>query len=447
MVIGIIGTGYVGLVTGACFAEKGNKVICVDVDEDKINNLKNGIIPIYEPGLEEMVKRNTENGRLSFTTKLSECIDSLDIVFSAVGTPSDTNGSADLRYVLAVARQVGSLVNKKLVFVTKSTVPVGTAKKVKNAIIGELQSRGIDSAYAETMVSVASNPEFLKEGSAVQDFMHPDRIVIGVDDEYCRNLLVELYKPFSIDASFKIIITDIPSAEMIKYASNSMLATRISFMNEIANLCEKVGANVDNVRRGMGADVRIGGKFLYAGCGYGGSCFPKDVKALIKTGEEHGCNMKLLNAVEGVNEKQKEVLFNKFFKYFVSVDGYSDITAAVWGLSFKPNTDDVREAPSIVLIKNLLKLGINVKVTDPIAMSVMKKLFDETQITYCKDKYEAAENADVIFVVTEWGDFMNTDWDKIRQGSTKLRAVIDGRNMFDRNTVEKIGVKYDCIGK
>lgn len=445
MTIGIIGTGYVGLVTGSCFAEKGNKVICIDVDENKINNLKNGIVPIYEPGLEEIVKRNTENGRLSFTTKLSECIDSLDIVFSAVGTPSDTNGSADLRYVLAVAKQVGSLVNKRLVFVTKSTVPVGTAKKVKNAIIGELQSRGIDSAYAETMVSVASNPEFLKEGSAVQDFMRPDRIVIGVDDEYSRNLLVELYKPFSIDASFKVIITDIPSAEMIKYASNSMLATRISFMNEIANLCEKVGANVDNVRRGMGADLRIGNKFLYAGCGYGGSCFPKDVKALIKTGEENGCKMKLLNAVEEVNEKQKEILFNKFLKHFDK--DFNGITAAVWGLSFKPNTDDIREAPSIVLIKSLLKLGVKVKATDPIAMDVMKKAFNENQITYCRDKYEAAEDADIIFVVTEWGDFMNTDWNKIREGSPKLKVVIDGRNMFDRGVIELSGIKYDCIGK
>lgn len=444
MNIGIIGTGYVGLVTGACFAEKGNKVTCVDVDENKINGLKNGVIPIYEPGLEEIVRRNSANGRLNFTTKLSDCIDELDVVFSAVGTPSDTNGSADLKYVLAVARQVGSLVNKKLVFVTKSTVPVGTAKKVKNAIKAELSARGIGDMM-DTLISVASNPEFLKEGSAVNDFMHPDRIVIGVDDEYSRNTLVELYKPFSIDAPFKVIVTDIPSAEMIKYASNSMLATRISFMNEIANLCEKVGANVDNVRRGMGSDLRIGSKFLYAGCGYGGSCFPKDVKALIKTGQENGCEMKLLNAVEDVNVKQKEILFNKFLKYFNS--DFNGITAAVWGLAFKPNTDDMREAPSVTLIKNLLKLGVKVKATDPIATEVSKKIFNEKQITYCNDKYEASVGADVIFLVTEWGDFANTDWEYIKKNNPNLKVVIDGRNLLSKEKVECCGIKYECIGK
>ena len=442
MTIGIIGTGYVGLVTGSCFAEKGNKVICVDVDENKINGLKNGVIPIYEPGLEEIIKKNTANGRLNFTTNLSECIDELDIVFSAVGTPSDVNGSADLKYVIAVARQVGSLVNKKLVFVTKSTVPVGTAKKVRNAINAELDARGIE---LEELVSVASNPEFLKEGSAVNDFMHPDRIVIGVDDEYSKNLLVELYKPFSIDAPLKVIVTDIPSAEMIKYASNSMLATRISFMNEIANLCEKVGANVDNVRHGIGADLRIGNKFLYAGCGYGGSCFPKDVKALIKTGQENGCEMKILNAVENVNEKQKEILFNKFLKHFDK--DFNGITAAVWGLAFKPNTDDMREAPAVTLINSLLKLGVKVKATDPIAMNVSKKIFSENQVTYCKDKYDAASDADVIFLVTEWGDFSNTDWAEIKKNSPNLKIVIDGRNLLNKEKVEQIGVKYVCIGK
>lgn len=445
MIIGIIGTGYVGLVTGACFAEKGNKVICIDVDENKIENLKNGIIPIFEPGLEEIVKRNTANGRLSFTTKLAECIDCLDIVFSAVGTPSDINGSADLKYVLGVARQVGSLLKNKLVFVTKSTVPVGTARKVREAIVGELKARGF--MCPEEHISIASNPEFLKEGSAVQDFMHPDRIVIGIDDEYAKTLLTKLYEPFIMDAPGKLIVTDIPSAEMIKYASNSMLATRISFMNEIANLCERVGANVDNVRRGMGADLRIGNKFLYAGCGYGGSCFPKDVKALIKTGEENGCDMSLLNAVEKVNEKQKTVLINKFHKYFPSTENFSTITAAVWGLSFKPNTDDIREAPSVVLIKSLLKLGVKVRVTDPIAMNATKKVFDETQVTYCEDKYEAARFADVIFLVTEWGDFLSTDWEYLKRINPYVEIVIDGRNAFKREEVEAVGIKYECIGK
>lgn len=450
MVIGIIGTGYVGLVTGACFAEKGNKVICVDVDEEKIEKLKAGIIPIYEPGLEEIVKRNYANGRLIFTTKLYEYIDSIEVVFSAVGTPSDTNGSADLKYVLAVARQVGDLVNNRLLFVTKSTVPVGTAKKIKEVIKAQLKSRNVKLEAENYQVSVASNPEFLKEGSAVHDFMHPDRVVIGVEDDYSKSILTGLYKPFVIDNPGKLIVTDVPSAEMIKYASNSMLATRISFMNEIANLCEKVGANIDNVRKGMGSDSRIGNKFLYAGCGYGGSCFPKDVKALIKTGQENGCEMSLLNAVERVNQYQKDnVLFSKFLKQFPDYEfcDFSNITASVWGLAFKPNTDDMREAPSVALISRLLKLGVKVKATDPIAMGVSKKILDENLVTYCKDKYEAAENADVIFLVTEWGDFTNTDWAEIKKKSPNLRAVIDGRNLFYRHEIEMSGINYDCIGK
>lgn len=444
MIIGIIGTGYVGLVTGACFADKGNKVICIDIDEKKIEGLRNGIIPIYEPGIEDIVKRNVANGRLVFSTKLSEHIDEMDIVFSAVGTPSDVNGAADLKYVLAVARQFGGLIKKRTVFVTKSTVPVGTAKKVKNAVIEELKLNGIFAA--ENYVCIASNPEFLKEGSAVQDFMHPDRIVIGTEDEYAEELLCELYKPFCIDDPSKLIKTDIPSAEMIKYASNSMLATRISFMNEIANLCEHVGANVDHVRKGMGSDTRIGNKFLFAGCGYGGSCFPKDVKALIKTGKEHGCDMKVLTAVEEVNEQQKNVLFNKMFKYIIS-DYCVGITAAVWGLSFKPNTDDMREAPSVKLIRSLIKHGVKVKVTDPIAMEVSKRIFDENDVVYCKDKYEASIGADVIFIVTEWGEFANTDWGLIKKNSPNLKVVIDGRNMYEKEQLNNFGIKYDCIGK
>ena len=444
MTIGIIGTGYVGLVTGSCFADKGNKVICIDVDEKKIEGLKNGIIPIYEPGLEDIIKKNTANGRLVFSTSLAEHIDEMDIVFSAVGTPSDVNGSADLKYVLAVARQFGSLVNKRTVFVTKSTVPVGTAKKVKDVIIEELKHRGI-SSY-DLIVDVASNPEFLKEGSAVQDFMHPDRIVIGTDTDFACNMLSDLYKPFSLDNVNRLICTDIPSAEMIKYASNSMLATRISFMNEIANLCEKVGANVDHVRKGMGSDTRIGSKFLYAGCGYGGSCFPKDVKALIKTGQEHDCKMKVLMAVEDVNKEQKQVLFNKMFKYVLS-ENLVNTTVAVWGLSFKPNTDDMREAPSVTLINNLLRCGVKVKATDPIAMNVSKRFFDESQVTYCVDKYEAAKDADIIFIVTEWGDFLNVDWDTIKKNAPNLKAVIDGRNMYEKSELRMHGIKYDCIGK
>lgn len=444
MTIGVIGTGYVGLVTGACFAEKGNKVICVDVDENKINNLINGKIPIYEPGLEEIVKRNFACERLIFTTSLAKYIDEMDVVFSAVGTPSDINGSADLKYVLAVARQFGSLVNKRTLFVTKSTVPVGTAKKIKDIVTTELTLRGF-SAFND-IVNVASNPEFLKEGSAVHDFLHPDRIVIGVDNEYADNLLTELYKPFSLDNPLKLIKTDVPSAEMIKYASNSMLATRISFMNEIANLCERVGANVDDVRKGMGSDTRIGNKFLYAGCGYGGSCFPKDVKALIKTGKENGCDMRLLTAVEEVNERQKNVLFNKFFNRAAITDNVG-IIAAVWGLAFKPNTDDMREAPSINLIQSLLKAGVKVKVTDPVAMDVSKKIFDTSLVTYCQDKYEAAKDVDVIFLVTEWGEFANTDWELIKKNAPNLQMVIDGRNLFKKEDFERMGIKYECIGK
>ena len=440
----VIGTGYVGLVTGSCFAETGNNVWCVDVNAEKIKNLNNGIIPIFEPGLEEIVIRNRENGRLKFTTDLSECLDKADIVFSAVGTPSDVDGSADLKYVLGVARQIGQLITNKKVIVTKSTVPVGTAKKIKAAIDEELAKRG-----AEVEFYVASNPEFLKEGSAVNDFLKPERVVVGVDNVYPEELFRELYKPFVIDNESKLIVTDIPSAEMIKYASNSMLATRISFMNEIANLCEKVGANVDNVRRGMGSDTRIGSKFLYAGCGYGGSCFPKDVKALIKTGQENGCWMEILTAVENVNRQQKTVLYRKFFDFCHKnkITGFGDLNIAVWGLAFKPNTDDMREAPSVELISDLKALGVkNIKATDPEAFHEAKKYFGDT-ITYCDDKYEAAKDADFIFLVTEWNDFRNIDWARIKENAPNLKLVVDGRNIYDKETLKLKDIEYVCIGK
>lgn len=442
MNIVIIGTGYVGLVTGACLSETGNHVVCVDVDKNKIERLRAGDIPIYEPGLESIVKKNAALGNLSFTTELSECLNEADIVFSAVGTPSDVDGSADLKYVFSVAREVGRLLEKEIVFVTKSTVPVGTAKKVRECISATMRlTKGREIDF-----HVASNPEFLKEGSAVQDFMKPDRVVIGVDDEYSENLLRELYKPFVIDNENKIIVTDIPSAEMIKYASNAMLATRISFMNEIAAVCEKVGANVDNVRRGMGTDGRIGNKFLYAGCGYGGSCFPKDVKALIKTGKENGCEMSLLNAVENVNAYQKHCLYRKLISHFIA-EGLYGKKVAVLGLAFKPNTDDMREAPSVVLIEELLKAGAKVKATDPIAIETAKKVIPESLIEYCSTYKETVKDADAIVLVTEWNDFRNIDWKEILELAPNLSVVIDGRNLFNRKEIEELGIKYKAIGK
>ena len=365
MNIAIVGTGYVGLVTGTCFAEMGVNVTCVDIDENKISALQNGKIPIYEPGLEEMVIRNQKEGRLNFTTQLASCINNVDIVFSAVGTPPDEDGSADLRYVINVARDFGRNVMKYAVLVTKSTVPVGTAQKIKVVIQEELDKRGVKIPF-----DVASNPEFLKEGAAIQDFMSPDRVVVGIESERSKELMSKLYRPFLLN-NFRVIFTDIPSAEMIKYAANSMLATRISFMNDIANLCELVGANVNMVRKGIGADSRIGNKFLYPGCGYGGSCFPKDVKALIKTAEENDCDMQILKAVERVNESQKELLYHRLFRYF---DGkISGRKFAVWGLSFKPETDDMREAPALILIDKLCDAGARVKVYDPVAMPECKR--------------------------------------------------------------------------
>ena len=396
MNIAIVGTGYVGLVSGACFAEMGVDVTCVDIDQNKIDRLLLGEIPIYEPGLEDMVKRNVEAGRLHFTTDLTSCLDDVEVVFSAVGTPPDEDGSADLKYVLAVARTFGRHIKKYTILVTKSTVPVGTAQKVKAVIQEELDKRGEKVAF-----EVASNPEFLKEGAAVKDFMTPDRVVVGTESIRACKIMSRLYKPFMLSGE-RMIFTDIPSAEMIKYAANSMLATRISFMNDIANLCEQVGADVNMVRKGVGSDTRIGKKFLYAGCGYGGSCFPKDVKALIKTAEQNGCEMKVLKAVEEVNEKQKSILFEKLQRHYAgSLKGR---TIALWGLAFKPETDDMREAPALVLIDKLTGSGCMVKVYDPIAMGECKRRIGD-KVIYCKDMYDAVVDADALLLVTEWKEF------------------------------------------
>lgn len=437
MKIAIVGTGYVGLVTGTCFAEMGTEVFCVDIDQKKIDNLKNGIIPIFEPGLDEMVERNHKAGRLQFTTDLSSILNDVDIVFSAVGTPPDEDGSADLKYVLEVARTVGKYLNKYMVVVTKSTVPVGTAKLVKQAIQEELDKRGL----SDLEFDVASNPEFLKEGAAISDFMQPDRVVVGIESERAQKMMAKLYKPFTLN-NYPIIYTDIPSAEMIKYAANAMLATRISFMNDIANLCEIVGADVNMVRKGIGADARIGSKFLYAGCGYGGSCFPKDVKALINTAKKKGYNMRILNAVEEVNENQKNILFDKLMKYY-----NGDIkgkTIAVWGLAFKPKTDDMREAPSLVLIDKVLKAGGKVRAYDPVAMEEAERKLGNS-ITYAKDIYDATLDADAILMVTEWNEFRLPAWEVIKK-TMKKPIVIDGRNIYNRQEMKELGFEYSGIG-
>lgn len=437
MKIAIVGTGYVGLVTGTCFAETGVNVTCVDVNHKKIEGLKNGIIPIYEPGLEEMVVRNTKEGRLNFTTSLESCLDDVELVFSAVGTPPDEDGSADLRYVLEVARTIGKNMNKYVLVVTKSTVPVGTAKKVRAAIQEELDKRGVQIEF-----DVASNPEFLKEGNAISDFMSPDRVVVGVESERAKEVMTVLYKPFLLN-NFRVIFMDIPSAEMTKYAANSMLATRISFMNDIANLCELVGADVNMVRNGIGSDTRIGRKFLYAGCGYGGSCFPKDVKALVKTAEKNGYSMRVLKAVEEVNQLQKSVLFNKLNKHFnAELEGK---TIALWGLAFKPETDDMREAPALVLIDLLLKAGCNVRVYDPAAMGEAKRRLGDI-VYYAQDMYDALLDADALLMVTEWKQFRLPGWGVIKK-AMRTPLVIDGRNIYDKNELNAIGVTYYCIGK
>ncbi len=436
MNIAIVGTGYVGLVSGACFAEMGIDVVCVDIDSDKINRLRNGEIPIYEPGLEEMVRRNVEAGRLHFTTSLPEVLSNVEVVFSAVGTPPDEDGSADLQYVLDVAREFGRNIDRYTLLVTKSTVPVGTAAKVREAIKAELQKRGVDVDF-----DVASNPEFLKEGAAIKDFMSPDRVVVGTESEQARKVMERLYRPFMV-VSDRMIFTDIPSAEMIKYAANSMLATRISFMNDIANLCELVGADVNMVRKGIGSDTRIGKKFLYPGCGYGGSCFPKDVKALIKSASQAGYDMRVLRAVEEVNAAQKEVLFKKLLRHF-----NGDIKGrrvALWGLAFKPETDDMREAPSLILINRLKEAGATVRVFDPVAMEECRRRLGDT-VEYASDMYDAVVDADALLLVTEWKQFRMPSLPVLKR-TMRCPLIIDGRNIYDPEYLREAGFTYDKIG-
>ena len=437
MNIAIVGTGYVGLVSGTCFAEMGVNVTCIDVNEEKIQALLNGNIPIYEPGLDEMVLRNNKEGRLHFTTDTTTCLNDVDIVFSAVGTPPDEDGSADLKYVLEVARTVGRNMNKYLVLVTKSTVPVGTAKKIKQAIQDELDKRGVSIPF-----DVASNPEFLKEGAAIKDFMSPDRVVIGVESEKAKEMMTRLYRPMMLN-NFRVIFTDIPSAEMIKYAANSMLATRISFMNDIANLCELVGADVNMVRKGIGADTRIGNKFLYPGCGYGGSCFPKDVKALIKTAEKNGYDMRVLKAVEEVNETQKSILYKKLLEYYQN--DLKGKKVAIWGLAFKPETDDMREATALVMIQKLIEAGCKVKVYDPIAINECKRRIGNT-VEYATDMYDAVLNADALLLLTEWKQFRMPSWGVVKKTMNQA-VLIDGRNIYDEQDMKEIGFDYMCIGK
>ena len=438
MKIAIVGTGYVGLVTGTCFAEIGVDVTCVDTNINKIEALKKGIIPIYEPGLEEMVLRNAKSDRLKFTTSLESCLNDVEVIFSAVGTPPDEDGSADLSYVLEVARTIGRYMNKYKLVVTKSTVPVGTAQKVRKAIQDELDKRKVNIEF-----DVASNPEFLKEGNAISDFMSPDRVVVGVESVRAEKIMSKLYKPFLLN-NFRVIFMDIPSAEMTKYAANSMLATRISFMNDIANLCELVGADVNMVRSGIGSDTRIGRKFLYPGIGYGGSCFPKDVKALIKTAEQNGYKMRVLKAVEEVNEIQKSILFEKLLKQF---DGnLKGKTIALWGLAFKPETDDMREAPSLVLIDKLIKAGCSIRAYDPAAMEECKRRVGDNTIYFARDMYDAVLDADALLLVTEWKEFRLPSWAVIKK--TMLQEIVlDGRNIYDRKEMEEQGFIYHYIGK
>lgn len=438
MNIAIVGTGYVGLVTGACFADTGVNVTCVDVDEKKIAELKQGKMPIYEPGLDELVTKNYAAGRLHFTTSLEAVLNEQDIIFSAVGTPPDEDGSADLKYVLQVARTIGRNLNKYVVVVTKSTVPVGTAVKIRDVINEELDKRGVQIDF-----DVASNPEFLKEGSAIKDFMSPDRVVVGVDSERAKRLLTRLYKPFLL-VNFRVIFMDIPSAEMTKYAANSMLATRISFMNDIANLCEKVGADVNMVRDGIGSDARIGRRFLYAGCGYGGSCFPKDVKALVKTADDNGYSMEVLKAVERVNERQKALLFTKLQKAFgnISLNGH---TVTLWGVAFKPETDDMRESTALVMIRLLSEAGCKIRVYDPIAMDECRRRVGDV-VTYCRDMYDAVDGSEALLLLTEWKQFRLPDWQKVKD-RMKRPLLIDGRNIFDAQEMKELGFDYHCIGR
>lgn len=436
MKIAIVGSGYVGLVSGACFSEVGVDVTCVDINKEKIENLQKGIIPIYEPGLDELVTRNVEAGRLHFTTNLANVLDDVEVVFSAVGTPPDEDGSADLQYVLEVARTFGQNIKKYSLLVTKSTVPVGTSKKIKAVIREELDKRGVDIPF-----EVASNPEFLKEGAAIKDFMSPDRVVIGIESDRARKVMERLYRPFLLN-NFRVIFMDIASAEMTKYAANSMLATRISFMNDIANLCELVGADVNMVRKGIGTDARIGNKFLYAGCGYGGSCFPKDVKALIHTGKENGYHMRVIEAVEAVNESQKGIVFRKLSDAFGG--DLKGKRIAMWGLSFKPETDDMREAPSLVVIEKLLAAGAEVIAYDPVAMDEARRRLGR-RISYARDMYEAVIDADAIAMMTEWKEFRLPSWSIIHR-AMRQHFIVDGRNIYDAADLAEEGFVYHCIG-
>ena len=436
MNIAIVGTGYVGLVSGACFAEMGIDVTCVDINPEKIKCLLNGEIPIYEPGLDDLVKRNVEAGRLHFTTDLTTCLDNVEVVVSAGGTPPDADGSADLQYVLEVARTFGRNIKKYTILVTKSTVPVGTAKKVKAVIEEELTKRGEQIDF-----EVASNPEFLKEGAAIKDFMSPDRVVVGIESDRAKKVMERLYRPFQMN-NYRLYFMDIPSAEMTKYAANAMLATRISFMNDIANLCDLVGANVDMVRKGIGADTRIGSKFLYPGCGYGGSCFPKDVKALARTAREYGYTMGVIEAVEAVNERQKEIVVKKLQDKLGTLRGK---TIALWGLAFKPETDDMREAPALVVIEKLLEAGASVKVYDPVAMDECRRRIGD-RVVYCKDMYDVVIDADALAVLTEWKEFRIPSWSVIKR-VMKQSVLVDGRNIYSKDEVIAEGFEYAAIGK
>ncbi|NOZ47878.1 MAG: UDP-glucose/GDP-mannose dehydrogenase family protein [Chlorobi bacterium] len=437
MKISVIGTGYVGLVSGTCFSETGITTYCVDINENKINGLNKGIVPIYEPGLERMILKNVEKQRLFFTTNLSESLKDCDVVFIAVGTPPDEDGSADLKHVLSVAHEIGKSIDHYVVIVTKSTVPVGTAKKVKHAVQEEIEKRGVKIEF-----DIASNPEFLKEGDAIDDFLKPDRIVIGIDSDKAESTMRKLYKPFLLN-NHPIIFMDIPSAELTKYAANSMLATKISFMNDIANLCELVGADVNNVRRGIGSDTRIGNKFIYPGAGYGGSCFPKDVKALIKTSDENNYSLEILKAVERVNNYQKSVLFSKLNNHYNG--NLKGKNIALWGLSFKPNTDDMRDAPSLVIIDKLTKAGANVTAYDPVAMDESKRRIGN-KINYAKDQYEALVDADALLLVTEWSEFRIPNF-KVVEKLMKNKLIIDGRNIFDPKEMKELGFTYYSIGR
>lgn len=436
MKIAVVGTGYVGLVTGACFAEVGIDVICIDIDTEKIENLKQGIVPIFEPGLDKIVKSNFEKGRLTFSTDLVAHLPGCEVVFSAVGTPPDEDGSADLSYVLDVARQVGSHMQDYLLIVTKSTVPVGTAARVKAAVNEELAKRGVDISF-----DIASNPEFLKEGDAVNDFLKPDRIVVGTESQRAKELMERLYKPFT-ENGHPLIFMDVPSAEMTKYAANAMLATKISFMNDIANLCEILGADINLVREGIGSDTRIGPKFIYPGIGYGGSCFPKDVKALIRTATENQYDLKILKAVEAVNDKQKSVMFDKISHYFNQ--NLAGKTIAMWGLAFKPETDDMREAPALVMIGKLLEAGCTVKAYDPVAHAEARRRTGNT-IQLMEDPYDALDGADCLLIVTEWKEFRIPRFDVIKE---KLNhpVIFDGRNIYNKEEMKERGFDYFCIG-